>query len=682
MSDEKKEILSALGNNNNDISNISKKEKRKKMKEEEFNKKVLEKYKKKKAKELVKKEKENSNSIKEVKKNSKEKNKIEQDLDTEIIDFNDKKKSPKGIFIILIMIFLAILSYNIYNAFNKEDYIFEIVSNALLYLGIIFALIAMTVNKKKFIIHGFAILLLLGFAAVNILTGMEIISFPTQAVLPDFINKNISEAIIWANENDIDITPSYEYSDSVDENNIIMQDNKDGVLVRDIEELNVVVSEGPNYQLSTSIPSMIGWDVDKVIDTLKGLNYNLDKLIINFNFNEAEKDTLYEQSKVGSTKRDDELTLDFSLGLEEELEPVELIDLIEKDKFDATLWLKRNGIKFELSYEFSDKVSIGKVISTDPKEGTTINQKDDIVKVVISKGKEIITPDFSKMSLDEIIEWASENKININYATEYSDVVKSGDIVKVDISAGSTIEEGSTITVVTSKGALEVIDFNNDINILREFAVQHDILIVEKLEFNNEIEKDKIISTSHKPGDKILPGASIEVTISKGSKITIPSFIGMTESSAKSKCNELGLSCSVSRVYSNSTTGTVVNQNKSVGSEVSNGASVVLSISAGPRPTTSTPSTPSNPDTTTPSTPTPDPEPVCNTTVFYIQPHLISAVPSTTCSLVKAAYPGYKFNCSYINSDSGSTGLILNASSLNGTTINSCNTVTLSIRNN
>ncbi len=678
MSEDKKEILSALGNNYNDINKINKKQMKKKKKEEKFNQKVLEEFKKKKEREVHKKNKNNK------KDNDKSKSKNDSE---DIIFYPEKDINNKPILIIMILIFLGILGYNIYNAFNKEEYILEIVSSSLLYSGIILSIVALMISnaKKRFITHIFAIILVLSFVVINLLSFYEIISLPKQAALPDFINKNVSEAIIWANENNVEINPIYEFSDSVDENNIIMQSIEDGILVRNIKEVEIIVSNGPNYDLNTTLPSMLGWNVDEVIKTIKDLNYNLDKLNINFNFNEADKDTLYEQSKTGTTSRNEELILDFSLGLEENLEPVELIDLKNKETFDATLWLKRNGIKYELSYEFSETVSLGNVISTDPKSGTVINQKEDTVTLVISKGKEIITPNFSKMTLDEIIEWANDNNININYTTEYSDIVDIGEILKVDTGANVIIEEGSTITIVTSKGALTVIDFNNDINILRSFANEHNITIVELLEFNDEVNKDEIISTSHKAGDKILPGASIEVTISKGSKISVPSFIGLSESAANSKCNELGITCSISRVYSSSTVGTVVNQNKSVGSEISSGSSIVLSVSAGVKPSTST-STPSTstPSTnpSTPSTPEPDPEPTCNTTTLYIQPHLISADPATTCSLVKSAYPGYKFSCSYVNSDSGSKGLILNASSLNGTTINSCNTVTLSIRNN
>ena len=65
-------------------------------------------------------------------------------------------------------------------------------------------------------------------------------------------------------------------------------------------------------------------------------------------------------------RRNEELILKFSLGREEDLEPVNLKELKDMEEFDAILWLKRNGIKYEIEYEFSDTTEAGKVISTTP----------------------------------------------------------------------------------------------------------------------------------------------------------------------------------------------------------------------------------------------------------------------------------------------------------------------------
>lgn len=502
---------------------------------------------------------------------------------------NQKKEVNMFTKVILFLTAIGILifwGFNIVTSFERINHIYTIVCSSLISFGCFALVIAgmMSNRRPRSIFNVLGASSLLSFAIINTLVLTNVLRFPTQPVLEDFSNRNVNEAMKWANENNVTLTPKYEYSDSIKKNYVITQSEKEETLAKNIKNLKVIVSEGPNYELDANIPDMVGWDVDRVIKKLKDLKLDLDKLKIEFNFNEEKKDILYEQSKVGKMKRNDELTLKFSLGKEEDLKPVDLIDLRNKTKFDATLWLKRNGIKYEIEYKFDDHVEKGKVISTDPEKGTKIEQSKTTVKLYISKGAKIVAPDFEKMSLDEIIDWASKNNINLNYESEYNAKIKAGDVIRVSVQKGSIIEEETTITVVTSKGALKMIDFKDDLNQLRRFAEEHNIKLVETQEFSKDVAQGKIIRVSHKPGQVINTGESIEVVISKGNAIKIPNFIGMTESEARNTCNQLGLDCTFSSVYSSKTKGTIIDQNKTIGSEVTKDSNIVLSISAGEAP--------------------------------------------------------------------------------------------------
>lgn len=592
---------------------------------------------------------------------------------------------------------LAFWIFNIFDSFNRINHIYILVCSSLISFGCLLLVLAglMTKNKPRNITNVIGAACLLSFAIINTLVLSGTLTFPTQPVLLDFSNKNVNVAVKWANENAITLEPTYEYSDIIKENNIITQDKKGDVLVRNVKNLEIIVSKGPNYELEANLPDMIGWDVDRVVKKIKELKLDLEQVEIDFVFDDEKRDTLIEQNKTGKIRRNDDLKLKFSLGKKEDLTPVKLIDLKNKDKFDATIWLKRNGVQYEIIYQFDDHIDKGKVISTDPKAGITIKQSETTVKVYISKGAKITAPDFMTMSLDEIIEWASKNNVNLNYESEYNDSVKIGDIIRVSAKKGTVIEEGSTISVVTSKGSLKMINFNNDLGKLRSFSEEHKLSLVEKQEFNKNVAQGKIISVSHKPGQVIHPGETIEVIISKGSSIKVPNFIGMTESAAKNECTRLELACTISYVYSSKTKGTVIDQNKSIGSELAKDSSVVLSVSAGNTPSYSGSGGSSNSNSNSNSsggnnggsssrpTPTPTPKPNCNTTTFYIYPeHIAINNPSNTCSNIKSAYPGFNIACSYISSNNGKKGQVLNRDQLNGTTINSCNTITIQIKNN
>ena len=84
-----------------------------------------------------------------------------------------------------------------------------------------------------------------------------------------------------------------------------------------------------------------------------------------------------------------------------------------------------------------------------------------------------------------------------------------------------------------------------------------------------------------------------------------------------------------------------------------------------------------------PPNPVTPPTPSCNTTTMYILPSDIDTrTPENTCSNIKARYAGYSISCSYKSSNSGMKGQVLNSQELKGITINSCQNVTIVIKNN
>lgn len=685
---------------------MSRKDKRQQKKQKKFEEKVIQDFARKKEqklkKELEKTQKIEKNKIKEALKEKKEpinnsiikptSEKIEiENLKPSREELRRQRKNiskPVKFFLSLTAIGLLIFwGFNIYDSFNRVNQIYNIICSSLISLGCLLLVLAglMTKNRPRSIFNTIGCALLLSFAIVNTLVLTNILTFPTQAVLEDFSNKNINVAMKWAQENKINLTPVYEYSDSIKENYIITQNKKGEILAKNIDELKVIVSQGPNYDLEANLPDMVGWDVDRVVKKIKELKFDLEKINIDYEFHEEKKDILYEQSKTGKMKRNENLGLKFSLGNKEDLKPVELIDLTNKDKFDAILWLKRNGIKYEIEYKFDNNIDKGKAISTDPKPGSTIDQSKDTVKIYISKGAKIIAPDFSKMNLDEIIDWASKNNINLNYESEYNRSIKAGNVIRVSVSKGTIVEEGSTITVVTSKGTLKMIDFKDDLNKLRAFAESNGLQLIENQEFSDSIEQGKIIRVSHKTGQVINTGESIEIIISKGKVIKVPNFIGMTENEARSICNSSSLDCTFSRVYSSKTKGTVVDQNKTAGSEVSKDTNVVISISAGASSSSNSGGS-SNSGSSGGSNggnwkPTPTPTPSCDKSKGSGLNIQAGSTGSQTQSMILQMNPSHKFSWNFVNScpNGDSTSGVVCTTGLDGVWKNYCDSITITV---
>ena len=632
----------------------------------------------------------------EQKEKEEKKEKVKQEL--ERVRKDTKRTTYKSNFLSAFLLFITMvletcyLAYNIIYMVDEKNQLFLIINSILLLVVTSSFGLGMFVKKDRSrrTMNVITSLLLVAAISFNILVTTNVINLPTKSVVLDFRNQQVIKAMKWANNHNINLTTKYEYSDEFKENTIMKQSVKPDTLTSKVKAMEVVVSNGPNYDLEVNIPNMIGWNIDEVVKIIK--KNKLDHVTIDYEFkDDIKRDEEFEQNKSGNMKRSDELKLKFSLGKEEDLEPVKLKDLTEMEEFDATLWLKRNGIKYDVIYEYHDDIEKDHVIKTDPKAGTVIKQDEMKVKLYISKGKKIKAPDFTKMSLEEIEKWANQNHMKINYSSEYSSNVKAGKVIRASVQKGDTVDEGTTIHVVTSKGPLKMISYgDNDVDKIRTFASEHGLQFVLNEEFNDDIEKGKIISVDKKPGQTLSQTETITVVVSLGKKRSIPNFIGMTRSDAKKTCENNGLSCTFNYAYSTKTKDTVINQNKTAGSEVTDGTSVILTISNGKRPTASTgggnSSSNNNGGNTsnTPINPSPKPEPVCTPYTF-----LYGGTGSTgkqTYAMIKATsnnkylniVPNYVTACPNGNSTNGA---ICSSSIANGATATTCDTITVTIVN-
>lgn len=635
------------------------------------------------------------------KQNEQEEKKEQVKKEVERVRKETRKKTYKSNFLTAFLLFITMvletcyLGYNIIYMTEEKNQLFLIINSVILLIITGSFGLGMFVKKERGrrVMNVITSLLLVAAIGFNILVATDTIQLPTKSVVLDFRNQQVIKAMKWANSHNINLTTKYEYSDEFETNTIMKQSVEPDTLTSKVKSMEVVVSNGPNYDLEVNIPDMIGWNIDDVVEVIK--KNKMDHVTIDYEFrDDITRDEEFEQNKSGNMKRSDELKLKFSLGREEDLEPVELKDLTDMEEFDATLWLKRNGIQYDIIYEYNDDVEKGNVIKTDPKKGTVIKQSEMKIKLYISKGKKITAPDFTTMSLEEIEEWANQNHMKINYSSEYSNSVKIGKVIRASVQKGDTIDEGTTIHIITSKGPLKMISYgDDDVDKIRSFANENGLQFVLNEEFNNDVEKGKIISVDKKPGQTLSQTETITVVVSLGKKRSIPNFIGMTRSEAKNACDNNGLSCTFNYAYSTKTKDTVINQNKTAGSEVSEGTNVILTISNGKQSTSSSGGNNSsggsnngnnNGGHSSPS-PSPDPEPVCdrNDTVrVYINP-TIGDASATARNLDSRIH----WNVVYVSradySESASIGMVIAAdvAKYDGQYLNKCDTYTIHIFN-
>ena len=618
------------------------------------------------------------------------------------VNLRKEKKHPFLNFFLFLTLLSSLVYFFITLSFgqNHNSFFTTLISSVVLvFFSILFVSICITNPNRKKGTMFLGSFFLLVFNIFGSLTLTNIITIPSFGYLEDFTGKSLTEVVSWAAKNNVTLVQDYEYSDMVPAYSIISQNYDSNSKIKDIEELEIAVSEGPNPDKEIIVPDMDGWDSDRVIRYVED-NY-LTNVDVEFIESDKAKDTVIEQSATGSMKRSDEMKLTFSLGEELDNSDVSISDLTGKSEFEAVFYLKQHRISYDIERDFSKKIERGKVSNQSIEAGdmVSVNSENHLV-LTISKGKSIKVPNLKKMTMVEITEWVIENKLKLEFSDQYDDSVKENQVIDANYHKGDEVEQGTVIKVVISKGSLVMREFKT-LEEFRSWADKYGISYEEKHEFSKDVSQGEVISYSYKKGDVIKNGDSIIVTISDGEERKVPNIIGMSKKEAIDALEEVGLNYNFVMQNSTKEKNTVIKQSISAGSTVSDGTTITVTLSNGKqteyREEDNSNSSNSNSGSgngsssdndnsgsnDTPS-PTPDPTPSCDrskTTMVYIYDELISSNPTTTCANIKAAYPNVQFSCQYVSSGPG-VGLLVNSGEIDAHALNHCDTYTLKIQQN
>lgn len=124
---------------------------------------------------------------------------------------------------------------------------------------------------------------------------------------------------------------------------------------------------------------------------------------------------------------------------------------------DTEKVLQEQGFKtVSKKEEYSDSVEKGMIISQTPTAGTEVVAKDTDVELTVSRGQAPITlKDLRGYNQTALDDYAASIGITIETSEENSDSVDKGQVISQSPTAGTSINAGSTVKVVISKGPKE-----------------------------------------------------------------------------------------------------------------------------------------------------------------------------------------------------------------------------------
>ena len=277
-------------------------------------------------------------------------------------------------------------------------------------------------------------------------------------------------------------------------------------------------------------------------------------------------------------------------------EMVKVPDVTGKTYEEAQKELNKYDLGIHKSTAPSDTVAKGKIISQDPADGKKV-KKHTTVNVVISSGEEAkmtTIPNVVGMSeADAEKALQAKNLVVKKGDPVYSDDVEQGEVVSVSPSEGAEVKEGTTVTLVISKGnqPATVPKLTGKSQSDAEAALSQAGLSGNATEdYSDTVEEGYIISQDTDAGKEVSKGTTIGYVVSKGPKmtvVTVPSILSFDKNAAEKKLKEAGLvpeylgeDDSVNEYGQ----GQVSYQSISAGTQVEKGTTVQYKVSKGSQP--------------------------------------------------------------------------------------------------
>ncbi|MCD7750882.1 MAG: Stk1 family PASTA domain-containing Ser/Thr kinase [Lachnospiraceae bacterium] len=177
---------------------------------------------------------------------------------------------------------------------------------------------------------------------------------------------------------------------------------------------------------------------------------------------------------------------------------------------------------------------------------------------------------------------------------EESDTVSAGIVMSADVSVGTLLHIGDTVTLTVSAGK-EGITIENVTGMLQKEAVtllqQQGFTVSVTESYSDTVEKGYVISQNPEGGQSVSKGSAVTIKVSLGSDestVRVPNLIGLTIDECTEALESCGLVLgSVSEGYSSTVSGNLVcEQQYGEGSYVDKGTSVDVTLSLGETPST------------------------------------------------------------------------------------------------
>lgn len=184
----------------------------------------------------------------------------------------------------------------------------------------------------------------------------------------------------------------------------------------------------------------------------------------------------------------------------------------------------KNLVVGETTERTSNDIPEGRVMETDPPEGTSVDE-GTAVDLFISAGPELVDiPDLTSYSFNEAKELLEGDRYGLQVERQNTDSDQpKGRVLNSNPPPGTEVERGSTVTLIVSRGQVEVPNVvNQDIDAARSALEDLGLKVTVQNDPSGTAPDGTVTAQSREAGTMVPPGTTITLTVSRPAPTTAP----------------------------------------------------------------------------------------------------------------------------------------------------------------
>ncbi len=295
-------------------------------------------------------------------------------------------------------------------------------------------------RKKRLIIIGVIALVFLSLVVYYQMSHVR---------MPNFTDKELSEARVWATENKLQVETKQEYSLDKAANTVLKQSVKAGNRVKKGDTIRLTSSKGPDPDQQIKLPdfsTMSKQEAENWIEENKATNLSL----IEEYSDEVEKgkQLRFEIANAEVTqqnyRRKDAAKVFYSKGKETYKKDITVPDFGRKNRSEVETWARNNEIAMTYEEATSNDNPADSVISQNIAANEKVAKKDAMT-VVVSLGKGFTIPNFADYTLEDAAN--AVDGVQVQAKGVYTNDLPYGQLVSQSVAAGTVLNAKDDLKV-------------------------------------------------------------------------------------------------------------------------------------------------------------------------------------------------------------------------------------------